>query len=82
MTSEMVTGVRENLHLVLIMDYTSDNFTVNCESNPALYKQCSIQWMAGWSRDSMTTVGICVALYDLTWLFLGSTLMYTSNFSA
>ncbi|KAK7096855.1 hypothetical protein V1264_003902 [Littorina saxatilis] len=48
--------VLSNLHVVLIMDYTNSSFTLNCESNPALYKQCSVQWMEGWSRDSMVKV--------------------------
>ena len=47
-----------NLHIVLIMDYTNTNFTLNCESNPALYKQCAVQWMEGWSRDSMVKVSL------------------------
>ena len=45
-----------NLHIVLIMDHSNSNFTMNCESNPALYKQCSVQWMDSWSRDSMIRV--------------------------
>ena len=49
-------GVLANLHIVLIMDYTNSTFTLNCESNPALYKQCAVQWMEGWSRDSMVKV--------------------------
>ncbi|XP_076446844.1 LOW QUALITY PROTEIN: cytoplasmic dynein 2 heavy chain 1-like [Babylonia areolata] len=48
--------VRANLHIVLIMDFTNATFTLNCESNPALYKQCTILWMEGWSKDSMTRV--------------------------
>ena len=38
------------------MDCTNSKFTVNCESNPALYKECVVQWMEGWSRDSMVKV--------------------------
>uniref|UniRef100_A0A8C5PP60 Cytoplasmic dynein 2 heavy chain 1 n=1 Tax=Leptobrachium leishanense TaxID=445787 RepID=A0A8C5PP60_9ANUR len=45
--------VQQNLHIVLIMDCTNSNFTINCESNPALYKKCSVQWMEGWSDTSM-----------------------------
>ncbi|XP_071990308.1 cytoplasmic dynein 2 heavy chain 1 isoform X1 [Engystomops pustulosus] len=48
--------VLQNLHIVLIMDCTNTNFTINCESNPALYKKCSVQWMEGWSDRSMKKI--------------------------
>ncbi|XP_053561557.1 cytoplasmic dynein 2 heavy chain 1 [Bombina bombina] len=48
--------VLQNLHVVLIMDCTNTNFTINCESNPAFYKQCSVQWMEGWSDRSMKKI--------------------------
>nr|DBA32514.1 TPA: hypothetical protein GDO54_000298 [Pyxicephalus adspersus] len=48
--------VLQNLHIVLIMDCTNTNFTINCESNPALYKKCSVQWMEGWSDRSMKEI--------------------------
>uniref|UniRef100_A0A2C9KF73 Uncharacterized protein n=1 Tax=Biomphalaria glabrata TaxID=6526 RepID=A0A2C9KF73_BIOGL len=38
------------------MDNSNSNFILNCESNPAFYKQCAVQWMEGWSRDSMLKV--------------------------
>ena len=38
------------------MDCTNTNFSINCESNPAFFKQCSVQWLDGWSRDSMVHV--------------------------
>ena len=38
------------------MDYTNPNFSLNCESNPAFYKECSVQWMEGWSKKTMTRV--------------------------
>ncbi|KAJ3590899.1 hypothetical protein NHX12_008847 [Muraenolepis orangiensis] len=34
--------IQQNLHIVLIMDCTNSNFTINCESNPAFYRKCSI----------------------------------------
>ena len=46
-----------NLHIALVMDCTNSKFILNCESNPALYKECAVQWMEGWSRDSMIKVG-------------------------
>uniref|UniRef100_A0A672FSM8 Cytoplasmic dynein 2 heavy chain 1 n=1 Tax=Salarias fasciatus TaxID=181472 RepID=A0A672FSM8_SALFA len=45
--------IQQNLHIVLIMDCSNTNFTINCESNPAFYRKCSVQWMEGWSESSM-----------------------------
>lgn len=54
----LCAGVQQNLHVVLIMDCTNEHFTINCESNPALYRKCSVQWMEGWSDSSMKKVKI------------------------
>lgn len=51
-----MTGIKTNLHIALIMDCSNNSFTLNCESNPALYKECAVQWMESWSRDSMVKV--------------------------
>ncbi|KAF4787703.1 hypothetical protein TURU_168391 [Turdus rufiventris] len=48
--------IQQNLHVVLIMDSTNSNFTINCESNPALYKKCQVLWMETWSEDSMKKI--------------------------
>ncbi|XP_022324921.2 cytoplasmic dynein 2 heavy chain 1-like isoform X2 [Crassostrea virginica] len=48
--------IKTNLHIALIMDCSNNSFTLNCESNPALYKECAVQWMESWSRDSMVKV--------------------------
>uniref|UniRef100_A0A9J7YQK8 Cytoplasmic dynein 2 heavy chain 1 n=1 Tax=Cyprinus carpio carpio TaxID=630221 RepID=A0A9J7YQK8_CYPCA len=48
--------VQQNLHVVLILDCTNEHFTINCESNPALYRKCSVQWMEGWSDSSMKKI--------------------------
>lgn len=53
LVSYFASRVLRNLHIVLIMDSSSKNFTANCESNPAFYKNCSFQWMQGWSKESM-----------------------------
>lgn len=45
--------VRNNLHVILIMDYTNENFIKNCQSNPALYKLCHMLWLDGWSEETM-----------------------------
>lgn len=38
------------------MDYTNPNFNLNCESNPAFYKECSVIWMEGWCKKTMNKV--------------------------
>uniref|UniRef100_A0ABM5FWF4 Cytoplasmic dynein 2 heavy chain 1 n=2 Tax=Agamidae TaxID=81953 RepID=A0ABM5FWF4_9SAUR len=48
--------IQQNLHIVLIMDSTNLNFTINCESNPALHKKCQVLWMEGWSESSMKKI--------------------------
>ncbi len=45
--------VRKNLHVILIMDHTNPSFVANCESNPALYKECQVIWLDKWSEESM-----------------------------
>jgi dynein heavy chain 2 len=49
-------GVKTNLHIVLIMDFTRPTFTVACQSNPGFFKECAVQWMEGWSERSMLKV--------------------------
>ncbi|KAJ3070332.1 Cytoplasmic dynein 2 heavy chain 1 [Podochytrium sp. JEL0797] len=48
-----VYRVRRNLHIVLIMDSANPQFVTNCESNPALYTRCQIQWIDAWSSESL-----------------------------
>ncbi|KAK2847119.1 hypothetical protein Q5P01_010118 [Channa striata] len=48
--------IQQNLHIVLIMDCSNSNFTINCESNPAFYRKCSVQWMEYWSESSMKKI--------------------------
>ncbi|KAI8925894.1 dynein heavy chain and region D6 of dynein motor-domain-containing protein [Entophlyctis helioformis] len=48
-----VSRVRKHLHVVLILDSAASQFTANCESNPALYTRCQMQWMDAWSQESM-----------------------------
>ncbi|XP_061923239.1 dynein cytoplasmic 2 heavy chain 1 isoform X1 [Entelurus aequoreus] len=48
--------IQQNLHVVLIMDCSNPNFTISCESNPAFYRRCSVQWMEGWSESSMKKI--------------------------
>lgn len=48
--------IRTNLHIVLIMDSKSEDFTVHCKANPAFYTQCAFQSMEGWSSQSMQRI--------------------------
>ncbi|XP_069942834.1 cytoplasmic dynein 2 heavy chain 1 isoform X1 [Cherax quadricarinatus] len=48
--------VMKNLHIALIMDSSNQEFSVQCESNPALYKQCSVLWMEGWAQETMIQI--------------------------
>ena len=45
-------SVQTNLHIVLVMDCSSPEFVANCESNPAFYKECSVQWTDNWSPET------------------------------
>ncbi|KAH0625160.1 hypothetical protein JD844_033332 [Phrynosoma platyrhinos] len=54
--SLLSSGIQQNLHVVLIMDSTNMNFTINCESNPALHKKCQVLWMESWSESSMKKI--------------------------
>ena len=45
-------NVQTNLHIILVMDCSNPQFVINCESNPAFYKECSVQWMDNWSQDT------------------------------
>ncbi|XP_071483964.1 LOW QUALITY PROTEIN: cytoplasmic dynein 2 heavy chain 1-like [Diadema antillarum] len=54
--SYYASRILTNLHIVLIMDSKNASFAVNCQSNPAFYKSCSVQWMEGWSKESMKEI--------------------------
>ena len=51
-----ILGVKTNLHIVLVMDFTRATFTMTCQSNPGFFKECAVQWMDGWSEKSMMKV--------------------------
>ena len=63
------TIIKTNLHIVLLMDYTNPNFSLNCESNPAFYKECSVQWMEGWSKKTMNKVDCLIIFIFNPYLF-------------
>ena len=65
-------GIQANLHVAIVMDFTSSKFTVNCESNPAFFKQCAVQWLEGWSRESMVKVSQLANMSHCSVLFCWS----------
>jgi len=48
--------VRQNLHIVISMDPENSNYQARCESNPALFTHCSVQWLDSWSASGMEAV--------------------------
>jgi dynein heavy chain 2 len=44
--------IRRNLHVILIFDSASSEFSSRCESNPALYTRCQMVWIDSWSTQS------------------------------
>jgi dynein heavy chain 2 len=48
-----VSRIRKNLHVALIFDCATANFARRCQSNPALYTRCQLQWVDNWSKESM-----------------------------
>lgn len=50
--------VHSNLHIVLILDCSRDTFFATCESNPAFYNRCFLQWMDSWRPESMLQVKV------------------------
>eukprot|EP00667_Euglena_gracilis_P000034 EG_transcript_34 len=51
-----VGRVQRFLHVCLLMDPTNPQFEVQCQSNPALYTKCAIQWMGQWSQQGYIEV--------------------------
>ena len=51
--SYFAQNVKKNMHIILITDVTHPNFVQNCESNPALYKECQVTWMENWSEGTL-----------------------------
>ncbi len=47
-----VERIKNNLHIILSMDPRNELFQIRCESNPALYIKCNIQWWDSWSPET------------------------------
>lgn len=50
--------IQSNLHIVVIMDSADPNFSKHCESNPALFTRCHIDWTSAWSSESMKAIAL------------------------
>ncbi|RXG65468.1 Cytoplasmic dynein 2 heavy chain 1 [Armadillidium vulgare] len=48
--------IQKNLHIALIMDSSNPEFIARCESNPALYKQCTVLWDETWSPETLLMI--------------------------
>jgi dynein heavy chain 2, cytosolic len=51
-----VSRVRKYLHIVICMDPGHPRFLYRCESNPALYSKCSVQWIGDWRNQSLKVI--------------------------
>ena len=76
--SFFASRVKANLRVVLIMDCGSSDFSITCESNPALYSKCSIMWMDRWTEESMITVAGMI-LGDTVFEFLADSSVTSRN---
>ena len=52
------------------MDFTRPTFTIACQSNPGFFKECSVQWMEGWSEKSMLKVKQNLFIFIKFYFFL------------
>lgn len=51
-----MSRIKKHLHVVLCMDPGHPKFLYRCESNPALYAQCSVLWIGEWRSSSLKTI--------------------------
>ena len=51
-----VSRIRKNLHIVLSMDPGHPQILYRCESNPALYSQCTVLWIGEWRNASLRLI--------------------------
>jgi len=60
-----VHRVHRNLHVVLILDCSSHEFTNICEANPAFYSQCRLMWIDAYTQESMKILSKYQLIPDL-----------------
>lgn len=51
-----VSRVKKYLHIVLLMDPGHPKILYRCESNPALYSQCSVLWIGEWRPNTLRVI--------------------------
>jgi dynein heavy chain 2 len=51
-----IERVKQNLHIILSMDPRNELFQLRCESNPALYIKCNIQWWDSWTPETFRSI--------------------------
>ncbi|KAJ3390612.1 Cytoplasmic dynein 2 heavy chain 1 [Lobulomyces angularis] len=51
-----LSRIQKNLHVVLLFDSADQKFVSYCESNPALYTRCHMEWATSWSPESMQVI--------------------------
>ncbi|KAL6598153.1 dynein heavy chain and region D6 of dynein motor-domain-containing protein [Neocallimastix sp. 'constans'] len=60
-----INRVHCNLHIVLILDCSSQDFTNICEANPAFYSQCRLMWIDAYTQESMKILSKSQLIPDL-----------------
>lgn len=58
--SVLYIGVRRMMQVILIMDFTNESFIKNCQSNPAIYKQCNMLWLDLWGEKTLKLMPIMI----------------------
>jgi dynein heavy chain 2 len=51
-----VARIKKYLHIVLCLDPGHQQFLYRCESNPALYSQCTVKWISEWKTSSLKLI--------------------------
>lgn len=51
-----ISRINKYLHIVICMDSTHSSFLYRCESNPALYSQCNVLWMAEFQKATLQSI--------------------------
>ena len=51
-----VSRVRKYMHIVICMDPGHSKFLYRCESNPALYSKCAVQWIGEWRNGTLKEI--------------------------
>jgi dynein heavy chain 2 len=51
-----LSRVRKYLHVIICMDPGHSKFLYRCESNPALYSKCNVQWIGEWRTSSLKEI--------------------------